>query len=90
MDEKQQNEFNRFLEFTDEFGERQEAANALKISVHYLYALRSGLRPITNEVRAKWQAAGGDPDTPDILRPWMPWKFEEGTAQHDPDAMQQV
>ncbi len=40
-------ELERFLEFTDSFGERQAAADALGISVNYIFALRNGKRQIT-------------------------------------------
>ena len=67
----QKTELERFLEFTDGFGERQAAADALEISVNYIFSLRNGKRAITDEVRAAWKRAGGNPDMPESVKAWL-------------------
>ncbi len=64
-------ELERFLEFTDNFGERQAAAEALGVSVNYIFALRNGKRQITDEVRSAWKRAGGNPDMPESVKVWL-------------------
>ena len=64
-------EFERFKEFTDSLGGAKASGLAMGLSENYLYSLRSGVRPITDEVRAAWKKAGGDPDTPELVKAWM-------------------
>lgn len=63
-------EFERFKEWTDAQGGAKASALAMGLSENYLYSLRSGVRSITDEVRAAWKKAGGDPDVPEIVREW--------------------
>jgi hypothetical protein len=70
-DTTEKTEFERFKEWTDAQGGAVASANVLGFGENYLYSLRSGVRPITDEVRAAWKKAGGDPDTPELVKAWM-------------------
>jgi hypothetical protein len=64
-------EFERFKEWTDALGGAKASGLAMGLSENYLYSLRSGVRPITDEVRAAWKRAGGNPDMPESVKVWL-------------------
>ena len=70
-EQTEKTELERFKEFTDSLGGAKASALAMGLSENYLYSLRSGVRPITDEVRAAWKLVGGDPDVPELVKAWM-------------------
>lgn len=64
-------EHERFVAWVHEQGPRQNAAEALGLDVSTVFALMSGKRPITDATRAAWKRAGGDPDIPETVRPFL-------------------